>query len=92
METTTTGTITQAFCPIKGVWCAHSNGNGCSLTVPCYIGNVTGDVTWGGSQKPAENAMPIERVIELLKRDYWFEDDELKTAKQTAAAILEDKR
>lgn len=92
MNTTTTGTVIQAFCPAKGVYCAHSNGSGCSLTVPCYIGNVTGDVTWSGSQKPAENAMPIDRVIELLKRDYWFENDDLKMAKQIAATILEDIR
>lgn len=39
--TTTTGTITQVFCPIKCVWCSYSNGSGCSLTVPCCSENVT---------------------------------------------------
>lgn len=37
MNTTITGTVTLAFCPIKGVWCAYSNSTGCALTVPCYL-------------------------------------------------------
>ena len=34
--------------------------------------------------------MTIERVIELLSRDYWFEDAELKEAKRIAVEILKE--
>lgn len=47
MNTTTTGTITKVFCPIKGVWCSFFNGTGCSITACCF-----GNVTWGGNQEP----------------------------------------
>ena len=32
--------------------------------------------------------MTIEKVIELLIREYWFEDAELKEAKRIAVEIL----
>lgn len=32
--------------------------------------------------------MTIERVIELLNRGYWFEDDELQEAKRIAVEII----
>lgn len=35
--------------------------------------------------------MTIEEAIEILKRDYWFEDSELEEAKQLAIKILEGK-
>lgn len=34
--------------------------------------------------------MTIERVIELLSRDYWFEDEELKEAKWIAVEIIKE--
>ena len=34
--------------------------------------------------------MTIEKVIELLSRDYWFEDAELKEAKRIAVEILKE--
>ena len=34
--------------------------------------------------------MTTERVIELLNRDYWFEDEELKEAKQIAVEIIKE--